>query len=52
MCSGIKNQNMLLQSKGNFTEFGTEPPTKMAIYKWCKLFNEAGCICEGKCPGK
>jgi hypothetical protein len=29
-----------------------EPPTKMLIYKWYKLFDQTGCICKGKSPGR
>ena len=33
-------------------EFGREPPMKMPIYKWYKMFNEVHCICKEKNPSK
>jgi hypothetical protein len=30
------------------TVFGREPPTKMSVYKWYKLFDQTGCICKGE----
>jgi hypothetical protein len=30
--------------------FEREPPTKVMIYKWYKLFDQTGCIFKGKSP--
>jgi hypothetical protein len=32
------------------TTFGREPPTKISVYKWEKLFDQTGCIFKGKSP--
>jgi hypothetical protein len=34
------------------TVFGREPATIMSIYMWHKLFDQTGCICKGKSPGR
>jgi hypothetical protein len=34
------------------TVFGREPPTKMSIYKWYRLFDQTGLTCEGRSPGR
>jgi hypothetical protein len=34
------------------TVFGREPPTKMSIYKWCKLFDHTARIYKGRSHGR
>jgi hypothetical protein len=34
------------------TVFGREQATKISIYKWYKLFDQTGCICKEKSPGR
>jgi hypothetical protein len=32
--------------------FHVEPPSRVSIYAWCKKFEQKGCICKGKSPGR
>lgn len=48
-CSGILNQNICLQSKGDLMQgLVGNHWSNVSIYKWHKLFIGVGCICEGK----
>jgi hypothetical protein len=34
------------------TRYNKQPPTRQSTYDWNKKFNETGCCCKGKSPGK
>jgi hypothetical protein len=34
------------------TQFHMEPPSRVSTYAWYKKFDQKGCICKGKSPGR
>jgi transposase len=47
-----KKESVTAVQRAFRTPFHMEPPSRISIYAWYKKFEQKGCICKNKSPGR
>jgi hypothetical protein len=47
-----KTNSVTVMQRRFRTQYGKQAPTRQSIYDWSKKFNDTGCLCKRKSPGR
>jgi hypothetical protein len=47
-----KSESVIILQSEFRKQFQSDPPCKIKILRWYRQFQEKGCICKGKSPGR